>query len=820
MKAPLSWLREYAAIPNDLTVAQLENAFVSVGFEVESIDIQGADLTGPLVVGKVLEIEELKEHKKPIRYVGLDCGEGSTRYVICGAQNFAVGDLVVAALPGAVLPGNFAISARETYGKTSNGMICSARELGISDEHSGIIVLASDAAAIGSDAIELLQINDWVVDVAVNPDRGYALSIRGLARELAASLAVKYSDPAAAVDGSRYPINSDGVQISIDDSSAASVAYIRTIDGYNPTPGTPLWMSRRIEKCGMRAISLAVDITNYVMLELGQPLHAFDRTKVSGSLHIRRAGSDVSIKTLDGQVRKLAPEDLLVADEKQPLALAGTMGGEFSEVTDSTTSMAIEAARFNPMDIAKNSRRHKLSSEASRRLERTVDPSLAAIASARAVALMCELGGAHHLGSAVAGEPRFAPVVTINPTAISELLGLELPLDVVREKLLTVGCDVKENSETSWEIDPPSWRFDLEVLPDFAEEVARMVGYDAIPMRLPVGKSGASLTPAQKRRRSIGDLFAHSGFSEVYNYPFISQAMLDDLGFTGKRAAAFRIANPMSEDFPLLRTHILPGLLQAAVRNQSRGSKNVALFEIGTIFRNWNELPALPQISTASRPSPSDEQRIYDGVPDQPTMIGGVVLGQLSPSGWWGKGSSFDWSDAIAAVVRIVESTGHVATVHASDFAPWHPGRCAEIRVGDIAVGHAGELHPRVIEKLGLPPRSTAFAGILTAIPESGVVPAPQVWTMPAAVQDVALVVDSKVSSADLQSALIEGAGELLESITLFDRYDKMGEGKISLAYSMVFRAADRTLTAAEVSAFREAAVAVAAERYGATIRA
>jgi phenylalanyl-tRNA synthetase beta chain len=201
-------------------------------------------------------------------------------------------------------------------------------------------------------------------------------------------------------------------------------------------------------------------------------------------------------------------------------------------------------------------------------------------------------------------------------------------------------------------------------------------------------------------------------------------------------------------------------------------------------------------------------------------MIGGVVLGQLSPAGWWGKGSSFDWSDAIAAVARIVESTGHVATVHASDFAPWHPGRCAEIRVGDIAVGHAGELHPRVIEKLGLPPRSTAFACILTAIPESGVVPAPQVWTMPAAVQDVALVVDSTVSAADLQSALIEGAGELLESITLFDRYEKMGEGKISLAYSMVFRAPDSTLTAAEVSAFREAAVAVAAERYGATVRA
>jgi phenylalanyl-tRNA synthetase beta chain len=819
MKAPLSWLREYAAVPESITVEELENAFVKVGFEVEAIDIQGKGLAGPLVVGRVLEIEELKELKKPIRYVGLDCGEGATRWVICGAHNFAVDDLVVVALPGAVLPGDFAISARETYGKTSNGMICSARELGISDEHSGIIVLAAGSATIGADAIELLHIRDWVVDVAVNPDRGYALSMRGLARELAASLSVSYSDPLNDVDVAGLAINAAGIQISIDDPSAASVAYIRTIDGFDPQKQTPLWMTRRIEKCGMRSISLAVDITNYVMLELGQPLHAFDRSKVAGALHIRRANSDKTIKTLDGQVRALVSEDLLVADEKQPLALAGTMGGKYSEVTQSTTSMAIEAARFNPSDIAKNSRRHKLSSEASRRLERTVDPSLAAIASARAVHLLCELGGANHIGSAVAGEPRFAPVVTIEPQAISRLLGFEISNPDIRQALITVGCDVKELTESSWEIDPPSWRFDLEVLPDFAEEVARTVGYEKIPMRLPTGKRGAALTSAQKRRRSIATLFAESGFSEVYNYPFISQAMLDDLGFVGKRAAAFTIANPMSEDFPLLRTHILPGLLQTAVRNQSRGSKNVALFEIGTIFRNWVDLPALPQIPTGERPSADELKRVYEGVPDQPTMIGGVVLGQIAPSGWWGKGSTFDWSDAIAAVVRIVESAGHTATVHASDFAPWHPGRCAEIRVGDVAVGHAGELHPRVVEKLGLPPRSSAFASVLTAIPETPVVVAPQVWTMPAAVQDVALVVDASVAAADLQSALIEGAGDLLESITLFDRYDKLGDGKVSLAFTMVFRSADRTLTASEVSGFREAAVGVAAKRYGATAR-
>jgi phenylalanyl-tRNA synthetase beta chain len=297
MKIPLSWIREFAALPKGIDLERLENAFVGVGFEVESVDIQGSNLTGPLVVAKVINIEELVGNKKPIRYVELDCGEAKTRFVICGATNFAVNDSVVAALPGAVLPGDFAISARETYGKTSNGMICSARELGISDEHSGIIVLPADCAKVGADAVDLLEINDVVFDIAVNPDRGYALSVRGLARELAAALGCKYEDPAHSVKTSDYEVNKKGIQISVEDKSALSVVYIRTISDFTAMAATPLWMSRRIEKCGMRSISLAVDITNYVMLELGQPLHAFDAAKINTELIIRSAGITKTIKT-------------------------------------------------------------------------------------------------------------------------------------------------------------------------------------------------------------------------------------------------------------------------------------------------------------------------------------------------------------------------------------------------------------------------------------------------------------------------------------------------------------------------------------------
>ena len=818
MKVPLSWLREFAAIPEKVSIEELDRAFVSVGFEVESIDVQGADLTGPLVVARVESIEELKEHKKPIRYVGLDCGEGAIRFVICGAQNFAIGDLVVAALPGAVLPGDFKISARETYGKTSNGMICSARELGISDEHSGIIVLPEGVAPIGADAIALLEINDLIIDVAVNPDRGYALSIRGLARELAASLKVGFTDPVSLVDAGKYDINSKGVSAKIEDSSAASIMYLRTISDFEVAARTPLWMSRRIEKCGMRSISLAVDITNYVMLELGQPLHAFDAAKIDGGLRIRRAGTEKSFTTLDGQVRTLAPEDLMVADSKRSMALAGTMGGLESEVTESTTSIALEAVRFNPMDVAKNSRRHKLSSEASRRLERAVDPSLAEIASARATDLMIELGGATHLGTSIDGAPVFPAPVKFDPSYVRELLGAEISDEVVREKLEVIGAKVAADS-SPWTITPPTWRPDLLTGPDLVEEVARMVGFDSIPSRLPVGKSGAALSPFQSRKRAIAQSLAVQGFSETYNYPFISQGMIDTLGFVGDRAKAFRLANPMSEEFPLLRTHLLPGLLQAAVRNQSRGFKDVAVFEIGSVFRDTVTLPQVPAISTDQRPTKAELDLMYSSVPAQPVQVAGVVLGKLAPKNWSNSGEDYSWSDAINAAGRIIEETGNSFEIVASDFAPWHPGRCAELQVEGRAVAHAGELHPRVIASLGLPARSCAFVVVLSALPYVATLRAPHVWTMPAASQDISLMVDSHIPAIDVENALRSGAGDLLESITLFDRYEKAGDPKVSLAFTMVFRAPDRTLTAEEVTGYREAAGAKATELCGAVIR-
>ena len=816
MRAPLSWIREFVDIPANVSAEEISNGLIRVGFEVEEIIEAGADLTGPLTFAKVLTIEEITEFKKPIRYVGLDCGEKETRYVICGATNFAVGDIVVAALPGAVLPGDFKIGARETYGKTSNGMICSSRELGLGDDHSGIMVFAEGEVEIGADAIAVLEINDTIFDVAVNPDRGYALSIRGIAREVAGSLGLTFKDPVDAIRDLKFEENGKGVTAKIEDPATASVFYLRTLSNFDQSAKTPIWMRRRIEKMGMRSISLVVDVTNYVMLELGQPLHAFDKAKISGGLTIKRAGKAQAFTTLDGQIRQLNPEDLMVCDDKQPLALAGTMGGQSSEISETTTDIALEAVRFEPVLIAKNSRRHKLSSEASRRLERSVDPSLAEFASARFVQLLTAHSSAKHVATVVAGEPKYAPVVKLDPAYISKILGLEVAPAEIARVLRVIGCDVDEKSFT---VDPPSWRADLLTPADLAEEVARMIGYDKIPSILPPRPKHASLTPTQKRRRAISAMLAARGLAEVQTFPFTNQETIDQMGFVGERASTYRIANPMSEEFPLMRVHLVPGLIEVAARNISRGAKDFAIFEMGSIFRSAQKLvPAISPV-IGSRPDAKTIEAIYASVPPQAFHVAGLLVGKVENEDWQGKARAYNWQDAIAYAQDILQLCNLEWTIKRSDFAPWHPGRCAELIVDGKAVAHAGEIHPRIIAKYGLPERSVAFAVGLSALPESEIVRPTRVGTMPAAVQDVALIVDQSVTALDVETALRSGAGDLLESISLFDRYDKIGDGKISLAFTLTFRAADRTLTGAEVSAMREAAVVAAEKATGAVLR-
>lgn len=820
MRAPLSWLKEYVEIPSDLSVDQIAESFVRVGFEVEEVITIGDDLSGPLVVGEVLAIEELSGHKKPIRYVTLNCNEGKERFVICGARNFQAGDLVVVALPGAVLPGNFVISSRETYGKISDGMICSARELGLGEDHGGIIVLNPLEAKTGDDAFELLQLSDTIFDIAVNPDRGYALSLRGLARELAGALDLQFDDPA---NRGVEILDAEGDVIAATIKEGASEIFLRSLSDVSVSNPTPIWMRRRIEKCGMRSISLPVDITNYLMLELGQPLHAFDTDEIDGSLHIRNAKNGEKFRSLDGIERKLNGDDLIVADEKKVLALAGTMGGERGEVSPTTTRISIEAALFASERIAKNARRHRLSTEASRRFERFVDPELPRIASARAVEMLITLAGAKYLGSSHSGARKAGAPIKVDLSRVNRILGRDYSEVEFASALGKIGAS-KSAKGPIFDVERPSWRPDLIGDADFAEEVARIHGYDLIPSRLPVARVKPKTVSNDfdnriRRRRLITDFLAARGFSETQNYPFTSQELIESLGFQGARARAFRLANPLSEELPVLRTHILQSLLPTAVRNHNRVNGHLALFEIGSVFRAPERILNSPIFESGVRPSRESIDELFSAVPVQPLMVAGVIAGEVEKSGWWGEGRVANWSDAISLAGEIIRLLGSEFEIRTSEFAPWHPGRCAELRIGDVAVAHAGELHPRVVELLGLPKRSVAFALLIDAIPAGAMIKPGKLAIMPPAIQDLALVVDSHVAAGEVERALIDGAGELLESIELFDRYEKYAPGKVSLAFTLTFRAVDRTLTADEIAQIRQQAIDNARALVGAELR-
>lgn len=826
MKAPLSWLEELVDLPEGLSPDEIAQAFVNVGFEVESIDKQGLDLKGPLVIGRVLDIEELSGHKKPIRYVNLDCGEPTSRYVICGARNFVAGDLVVVALPGAILPGGFTISSRETYGRLSDGMICSAKELGMGEDHSGIIVLEPDSTMVGSDAMELLQLKDVIFDIAVNPDRGYAMSMRGLARELAGSFNSPFRDPAivnASPSDAELSVNG-GVPVEI--VEGASEIYLRTVETVNVAAPTPLWMKRRIEKCGMRSISLPVDITNYVMLELGQPLHAFDADHIASKIVVRYAEKSEQLRTLDGQDRILQDEDLVIADGEKVLALAGTMGGELGEVSSTTSRICIEAAHFLPIAVAKNARSHRLSTEASRRFERDVDPALPEIASQRAAHLLIEHANAKPVGTSREGKKATERKLEVDLDQLNRILGRQYSTEEMQSMIERIGARSTHQGKL-FTVEVPTWRPDLMVAADFAEELARIHGYDLIPLRLPTGQPLLSEdgqmqigeSQSRRRRRAVVDFLAARGFAETQNYPFTSQEFIDQLGFLGARARAFRIANPLSEEFPVLRTHLLQTLLPTAVRNLNRGNGNLALFEIGRIFRAPERVAHTSILPTGDRPSDEEVKDLFAAVPEQPIMVAGVIAGEFENPSWRNDGRSVTWEDAVTMATDLVSLLGSEPTIASSDFAPWHPGRCAEVRVGDVVVAHAGELHPRVVEQLSLPPRSIAFALLLDLLPVAPIVKPGKLATMPPAIQDLALVVDEEVSAERVKAALISGAGELLERIDLFDRYDKFAPGKISLAFTITLRASDRTLTSEEIAEIRKRAVASAQAATGAILR-
>lgn len=841
MRVPVSWLAEFVDL-SDVDVDTLYTTLVRVGLEVEQVERCGEDVSG-VVVGEVLEISELAGFKKPIRYCTVqvapdDPGDGDERlrHIVCGAQNFSVGDRVPVAVPGAVLPGGFVIAARTTYGHVSEGMICSAVELGAGADHSGILIL-DPATPLGADVVELLGLRDTVLDIAVTPDRGYCLSIRGIAREAAVALGVSFRDPAEVASGPALS-TADGpgasaVPVTIEAGADADLIVLQRVSGVDIEATAPVWMRRRLELAGMRSISLAVDVTNYLMQELGQPLHAFDRARVTGAVQVRRARATETLTTLDHVTRALTESDLLIADDAGPLSLAGVMGGLSSEISPTSTDLVVEAAHFRAGAVAATSRRHGLSSEASRRFERGVDPALASVAVQRAVALLTQCGGGRAGESSVAGAAAAMADVDIDVDLPGRIVGVDYSPATVRARLVDIGAVVSDVDSRPGRIrvSPPSWRPDLTDAADLVEEVARLEGYEAIPEVVPAPPAGSGLTVSQRRRRAVSHALADHGLVEVISSPFQGADALDDLEIApgDPRRSLVGIANPLSDAEAFLRSSLVPGLLRVLARNLGRGASDLALYELGSVFLDRPDRPPAPRPAVTGRPSAAERQALDAALPEQPMHAAAVFTGACAPAGWWGPGRDADWTDAIEALRVIARAVGADVLVEGAEYPPWHPGRCARISLADertgerTPIGYAGELHPRVLRALDLPARTCAAEIDLDPLlerPESAVV-APPVSSFPLAVRDVAVVLDAGVAESDLADALRAGAGPLLESLTLFDVYrgDRVGDALRSSAYTLRFRAPDRTLTAEDVAGATDAAIAEANRRTGARLR-
>jgi phenylalanyl-tRNA synthetase beta chain len=837
MKVPVEWLRDIVALPEGVSTEQLAERLTMFDLKLE--EILGGDLTGPLTVGRVLAINpEEQKNGKVVNWCRVDVGAENvptvpdapgddvpSRGIICGAHNFGVGDLVVVSLPGTYLPAlGFEIGSRKTYGHVSDGMICSTAELGLGDDGAhGIIVLDPAQypdAKPGDSAIDVLGLGGQSLDLEVNPDRAYALSLRGVGRDAALAFGVPFEDPAAAVAA---PGGGGGYPVRVDDTAGCPVFTTLVVTGIDSAATTPAWMASRLEAAGMRSISLTVDISNYVMLELGQPNHCYDKAKLAGGIVVRRATAGERIVTLDEVERALDVADLVIADDSGPIGIAGVMGGASTEIDSTTRDVVVEAAHFDPVSIFRSGRRHRLTSEAGKRNERGVDPALPLVAAARVAELLVELaGGTLEQGATVVGQAPTRAAVSFPADLPARISGVDISPEFAAATYQANGCTV-ELADGSFTVTPPSWRFDLNDPFDFVEEALRSAGYENVPSIVPTPTGGRGLTRHQELRRRVGYTLAGRGLTEVTTLPFVGASDLDRLGLPADdpRRDLVLLANPLSSEEPGLAPTLLTGLLRAASLNASRGHDAIEIFEVGRVFVKKPGESVAPIYGVASRPTVEELAALDAALPSQPFHIGFVQVGQRLRSGWAGPGRDVAWSDAVATVHALATVLHVDVEVRAAQRAPFHPGRCAEFVAGGQVIGHAGELHPRVSAEFGLTGRVAAgeldLDALVALAPPIG--PKPSFSVMPVAKEDLAFVVDQSVTAEALRAVLVD-ASDLVESVRLFDVYtgDQVGEGNKSLAFAIRLRATDHTLKDAEIKAARESMVAAAA-RLGAHLR-
>ncbi|MES3639573.1 phenylalanine--tRNA ligase subunit beta, partial [Mycobacterium intracellulare] len=623
MRVPYSWLREVVNVgaPGwDVAPAELEQALVDIGHEVEEVLALGP-VEGPLTVGRVTDIEELTGFKKPIRFCRVDVGEDQDREIVCGATNFAAGDLVVAALPGATLPGGFAIAARKTYGRTSEGMICSAAELGLGADHSGILVLPPGTAEPGADGHAVLGLDDVIFHLAITPDRGYGMSLRGLAREVACAYDLDFVDPA---DVKPLPANGEAWPLTVQPDTGVRRFALRPVTGIEPAAVSPWWLQRRLLLSGIRPTSPAVDVTNYVMLELGHPLHAHDRNRINGGFGVRCARPGETVVTLDDIERKLEPADVLIVDDTATTAIGGVMGAASTEVRADSTDVLLEAAVWDPAAVSRTQRRLHLPSEAARRYERGVDPAISVAALDRCATLLAEIAGGAVSDTLTdwrgdpprddwAGSP-----IDIAADLPGRIAGAAYAPGTAAKRLSQIGAAVAEHGDTLT-VTPPSWRPDLLQPADLVEEVLRLEGLEVIPSVLPSAPAGRGLSAVQQRRRAIGRSLAQSGYVEILPTPFLPAGVFDLWGLPpdDPRRVTTDVLNPLEADRPHLATTLLPALLEALVRNVSRGLVDVSLYTLAQVVQPTAETRGVTPIPVDRRPTDAEIATLDASLPRQ-----------------------------------------------------------------------------------------------------------------------------------------------------------------------------------------------------------
>lgn len=800
MRVPLGWLAEWIALP---PVDALVERLTAAGLEVEEILRTGPDLSG-VTVGQVLERRAHPDADR-LSVCRVDVGGEAPLEIVCGAPNVAAGQKVAVATAGTELPDGLRIKKSKIRGVTSQGMICSARELGLGEDAAGILVLDS-AAEVGAKLTRVIPAGETVLDVEITPNRGDWVSLLGMAREVRASFGGTLRMPETEPPETGAPA-AGSVSIAVEDRAGCARYAGRVVRNVRVGP-SPEWLARRLEAAGFRPVNNVVDVTNLVMLELGQPLHAFDLARLRGrSVRVRGAEAGEKIRTLDGHVRELARGDLVIADAEGAIAVAGVMGGADSEVREETREVLLESAYFDPARVRRSARRLGLASDASYRFERGVDPAGQVRAVDRAARLIAELTGGEVARGVVEalGDPVLpAEPIRLSPARVNRLLGTALAPGAVEALLARVEVRAEPAGEGVLLCRPPRYRHDLRIPADLVEEVARIHGYDAIPSTLPGGAiEGVTLPARRETREAVRSALAGAGFTEVMTLPFVGSGDAEALRLPegDPRRRAVRLVNPIQAERPWLRTQLVASLLRTARANRARQVDELRAFELARVFRTG---------------APG-------ALPDEP-IEAVALLARGAEKSLWGEPRPPAFFEAKGAAERLLAELGVRASFRGGEVEPFlHPGAAGEFRLGRTRVVAVGELHPECARAFELEGPVALLIADVDALDRAGRAAARyrEVSRFPAVQRDIAVLLSRDVAAGEVADALREAGGESLQSVRIFDRFAGKGvpEGKVSVAYRLVFQRTDRTLTEPEVSQAMERVLSMLTRRFDAELR-